>query len=191
MLVIQTLGAPGRLADWHCCSSHGAANILSSFSPFSSSSIGDPAHIPVVGFKHSPLYLSCSGRASQETATSGSCQYALLGIYNSVCFWWLYMGLIPRWGSLWTAFPLVSAPHFVSVTPLMGILFPLLRRIKESTLSIFFLSFMCFANCILGILSFWANIHLSVSAYQVTSLVTGLPHSGWYPPVTSSCLRIS
>jgi hypothetical protein len=26
------------------------------------------------------------------------------------------------------------------------------------------LIFLCFANCILGILSFWANIHLSVSA---------------------------
>jgi hypothetical protein len=37
---------------------------------------------------------------------------------------------------------------------------------------------LCFANCILGILSFWANIHLSVSAYQVTSFVIGLSHSG-------------
>jgi hypothetical protein len=36
------------------------------------------------------------------------------------------------------------------------------------------LIFLCFANCILGILSFWANIHLSVSAYQVTSFVIGL-----------------
>jgi hypothetical protein len=49
-----------------------------------------------------------------------------------------------------------------------GILFPILRRIKQSTLwSSFFLSFMCSANCILGILSFWANIHLSVSVYRV------------------------
>jgi hypothetical protein len=30
----------------------------------------------------------------------------------------------------------------------------------------------------LGILSFWANIHLSVSAYHVCSFVIGLPHSG-------------
>jgi hypothetical protein len=46
----------------------------------------------------------------------------------------------------------------------MGISFPILRRGKVSTLwSSFFLSFMCFASCILGILSFWANIHLSVS----------------------------
>ena len=27
-------------------------------------------------------------------------------------------------------------------------------------------------------LSFWANIHLSVTAYQVTSFMIGLPHSG-------------
>jgi hypothetical protein len=31
------------------------------------------------------------------------------------------------------------------------------------------LSFMCFTNCVLGILSFWANIHMSVSAYHVSS----------------------
>jgi hypothetical protein len=37
----------------------------------------------------------------------------------------------------------------------MGILFPILRRNEVSTLwSSFFLSFMCFANCIFGILSF-------------------------------------
>ena len=31
---------------------------------------------------------------------------------------------------------------------------------------------MCFANCILGVLSFWANIHLSVTAYHVCSFMT-------------------
>ena len=59
-----------------------------------------------------------------------------------------------------------------------GYLFPLLRRIEVSTLwSSFFLSFLCVLNCILGILSFWANIHLSVSdiscvffCYWLTSL---------------------
>jgi hypothetical protein len=50
----------------------------------------------------------------------------------------------------------------------MGILFPILRRSEISTLwSSFFLSFMCFANCILAILSFWANVCLSVSTYHV------------------------
>jgi hypothetical protein len=73
--------------------------------------------------------------------------------------------------------------NIVSVTPSMGILFPFLRRIKVSTLwSSFFLSFMCFANCVLDILSFWANIRLSMSAYYVCSFVIGLPHLGWYPP---------
>jgi hypothetical protein len=43
--------------------------------------------------------------------------------------------------------PSVSAPNFVSATPSMGILFPILRRSEVATLwSSFFLSFMCFAN---------------------------------------------
>jgi hypothetical protein len=55
----------------------------------------------------------------------------------------------------------------------------LLRRTEAPTLrSSFFLSFMWSVNCILGIWSFGANIHLSVSAYHVCSFVIGLPHSG-------------
>jgi hypothetical protein len=45
--------------------------------------------------------------------------------------------------------PFVSATNFVSVTPSMGVLFPILRRGKESTLGSSFLSFMCLANYIL------------------------------------------
>jgi hypothetical protein len=57
--------------------------------------------------------------------------------------------------------PSISALNFVFVTRSIGILFPILRRNEVSTLwSCFFLRFMCFANCILGILNFWANIHL-------------------------------
>jgi hypothetical protein len=83
----------------------------------------------------------------------------------------------PRWGSI--VIPSVSTPHFVSVAPSMGILFSILRRVEVPTLwSPFFLSFMCFANCILGILRFWTKFHLSVSAYHVCSFVIGLPHSG-------------
>jgi hypothetical protein len=66
------------------------------------------------------------------------------------------MGWILKWGSLWMVVPSVSAPNFVSVTPSMDILLPLLRKI----------------------LSFWTNIHLSVSAYYVCSFVIGLPHLG-------------
>jgi hypothetical protein len=102
------------------------------------------------------------------------------------------MGRIPRRGSLWMVFPSILSPNFVSVTPSMGILFPILRRNEVSTFwSSFFLSFMCFANCMLDILSFWANIHLSVSTYHVCSFVIGLPHSGCYPPDASICPRIS
>jgi hypothetical protein len=89
------------------------------------------------------------------------------------------MRWIPGWGSLWMVFPSVSAPNFVSVSPSMGILFPILRGSKVSTLwPFFFLSFMCFSNSTLDILSFWAKICLSVSAYHVCSFVIGLPHSG-------------
>jgi hypothetical protein len=46
-------------------------------------------------------------------------------------------------------------------------------------------------NCILVIWSLWANIHLSVCAYHVCSLVIGLPQPRWYFLVPSICLRIS
>ena len=77
------------------------------------------------------------------------------------------MGWIPGYGSLYMVHPFISAPIFVSVTPSMGVLFPILRRGKLSTLSMgvlfpilrrgkvstrwssFFLSFMCLATCIL------------------------------------------
>jgi hypothetical protein len=63
--------------------------------------------------------------------------------------------------------PSVSTPNFVSVTPSMGILFLILRRI----------------------LSFWASF--SVSAYHLSSLENGLPHSGKYPPDLFISPRIS
>jgi hypothetical protein len=103
------------LVGWYCCSSFGVANPFSSFSSFSNSSIGVPVLSPIVGWEHLPLYLSVSGWTSQETALSGSCHHTLLGICNSVWVWCLYMGWIPRWGSLWMAFPSVSAPQFVSI----------------------------------------------------------------------------
>jgi hypothetical protein len=54
----------------------------------------------------------------------------------------------------------------------VSILFSLLRRTEASTFwSSFFLSFIWSVNCIL---SFWANIHLSVSIYHVCSFVTVL-----------------
>jgi hypothetical protein len=169
--------ALGVLVSSYCCSSYRVADPFSSLGTFSSSSIGGPVFHPIDDYEHPLLYLPGTGKASQETAILGPFQQNLAGICNSVCIWWLIMGWIPGCGSLWMALPSVSAPNFVSVTHSMGILFPILRRNEVSTLwSSFFLSLMCFANCILGILSFWANVHISVSAYHVSSFVIGLPH---------------
>jgi hypothetical protein len=88
---------------------------FSSFLPSPNSSIGVPMLSPVVGCGHLHLYWSGSGRASQETTTSGSCRQAHLGISNSVWIWCLHVGWIP---SLWMAFPSVSAPLFVPIFPL-------------------------------------------------------------------------
>ena len=87
------------LVSSYCCSSYWAANPFSSLGPFSSSFIGDPMLSPMKGCEHSLLDLSGTGRASQETAISGSYQKNLVGICNSVWIWYLYMGWIPRWGS--------------------------------------------------------------------------------------------
>ena len=74
----------------------------------------------------------------------------LASVYNGVSVWKLILGWIPGNGSLQMVHPFVSAPNFASVTPSMGVLFPILRRGIVSTLqSSFFLSFMCLANCIL------------------------------------------
>jgi hypothetical protein len=151
------------------CSTYRVADPFSSLDAFSSSSIAGLGFYPIDDCEYLFLYLPVSGIASQDTALSGSLQQNLAGICNSFCIWWLIMWWIPRWASLWTVHPFVSALNFVSVTPSMGILFPIVRRNEVSTRRSSFLIFLCFANCILGILSLWANIYLSLSAYQVTS----------------------
>jgi len=83
----------------------------------------------------------------------------------------MYMEWIPRWGSLWMDFPSVSAPNFIPVSSPMSILLPLLRRIEASPpLLSLFLSFTWAVDYILGNLSFWGNVHLSLSAYHVCFL---------------------
>jgi hypothetical protein len=126
---------------------------------------------PIDNCEHPLLYLPGTGLAFHRTAISTSFQQNLAGICNSVCVWWLIMGWIPGLGTLWMVHPFIIAPNFVSVTPSMGILFPVLRRNEVSTRwSSFYFIFWRFANCILGIIGFWA--------YGVTSFVILLPHSG-------------
>ena len=59
----------------------------SALKSFSNSFIGDRVLSPVDDCKHPLLYLSGTGRASQGTAISGSCQQALIGLHNSVWVW--------------------------------------------------------------------------------------------------------
>ena len=123
----------GALVSSYCCSSYRIADPFSSMGTFSSSSIGGPVFHPIDGCEHPLLYLPGTGIASQETAISGSFQQNL-AICNCVCIWWLIMGWIPGWGSLWMVHPFVLAPNFVFLTPSMGILFHILRRNEVSTL---------------------------------------------------------
>jgi hypothetical protein len=71
------LGVLGGLVGQYCCSSYGVANPFSSFSTSPNSSIGISVFSPMVGCKHPHLYWLGSGRASQETAISGSCQQVI------------------------------------------------------------------------------------------------------------------
>ena len=80
-------GALGGLVGWYYSSSYGAVNPFSFFSTSSNSSIGYPMLSPMIVCQHLPPYLLGSGRASQETAISGSFQRALLGIHNKVWVW--------------------------------------------------------------------------------------------------------
>jgi hypothetical protein len=66
------------------------------------------------------LYLPDTGIAEQERAISGSCQQNLSDICNSIWVWWLILGWISRWGSLWIVHPFVLAPNFVSVFVFKG-----------------------------------------------------------------------
>ena len=154
MLIVQAIRS--SVNKWN--SNYRVADPFSSLGTFSSSSIGGPVFYPIDDCEHPLLYLPGTGIVSHQTAISESFEQNLAGIYNSVWVWWLIMGWIPGWGSLWMVHPFVLDPNLVSVTPSMGILFPILRRNKVSTRWPSFLIFLCFGSCILGILGFWANI---------------------------------
>ena len=91
-----------------------------------------PVFPPVDDCEHPFLYLPGTGKASQEIAISGSFQQNLAGVCNSVCIWWLIMGWTPGWGSLRMVHPFILALNFVSATPFMGVLFPILGRNEVS-----------------------------------------------------------
>jgi hypothetical protein len=69
---------------------------------------------PIDDCEYPLLYLPGTGIASQEIAISGSCQLNLAGICNSVWVWWIYMGWIPGWDSLWMVLSSVSALFIIA-----------------------------------------------------------------------------
>jgi|UPI00001C5612 hypothetical protein len=89
---------------------------------------------------------------------------------------------------------LFLSPYKVPSFPLIPVItfFSLICMIETSTLwSSYFLNFIWFMGYIVSILSFWATIYLTLSAYHVCSFVSRLPHSGLYFLVPSICLQIS
>jgi hypothetical protein len=115
----------------------------------------------MVSYEHPPLYLSGSSRASQETAISGFCQHALLGIHNSLCLITVY-GMDPQVGQSLDIFPSVSAPHFVSIiTPLCIFVTPSKKDLSNHTL----VSFLR-VSCGLWIVSWVFRTFGLISTYQ-------------------------
>ena len=68
------------------CSFYGAENPFNSLGLFSSSFIGDSVLIPMDDCEHPLLYLSGTGRASQETAISGS--FELISVLLTLLLLW-------------------------------------------------------------------------------------------------------
>ena len=143
-------GAQGILISSYCCSPYRVADPFSSLGTFSSSFFRGLVFHPIADCEHPLLYLPGTGRASQETTISGSCQQALVGIYNNVWVWWLFTEWISRWGSLWMVMPSVSALNFVSVTPSMGIFPPSKKDRSVHTLVFLLLEFHVFCKVYLG-----------------------------------------
>ena len=100
---------------WYCCSSYDVANLFSSFSPFSNSSIGGPV-----------LSKALAGPLSRQPYQV-SFSHDFFGIQDSVGVWWLYMGWNPMWYSLWMAFPL----YFIYIFAPVSILFPFLEELDH------------------------------------------------------------
>jgi hypothetical protein len=124
--------ALGVLVSLYCCSTYRVADPFSSLGTFSISSIGGPVIHPIDDCEHPLLYLPGTGIASLKTAITGSFQQNLADICTSVCVWWLIIGWPFGLGSLWMVHPFILAPNFVSVTPSMGVLFPILGRNEVS-----------------------------------------------------------
>ena len=109
----------------YCCSYYRVADPFSTLGIFSSLFIHFPELSPMDDWEHPLLYLSGTGRASQETAISGSCQPAHVAFHNPAWVWWLFMGLNHQVGqsldghsfSLYSTLCLCNSFHGCFVSP--------------------------------------------------------------------------
>jgi hypothetical protein len=110
--------------------------------------------------------------------------------------------IVPGFGNcIWDGSPGGTVSGWPFLESLLNTLSPYLplwvfhspSKKDQSTHTLVFLliELMWSVNCILVIWSFWASIHLPVSACRVSSFAIGLPHSVWYFLVLFMCLRIS
>ena len=114
------------------------------------------------GSLSNPRSLGLSRNYSSQPPNSCIFPFILLALWGS------HLSLPPHtWSCLHLSLLLpLSYPGPSLSMPPMIILFPFLSGIEISTLGPFFLlSFLCLVSCIMSILSFWANIHLSVIGY--------------------------
>jgi hypothetical protein len=173
--------ASGVLVSSYCYSTYKVADPYSSLGTFSSSSIGDPVVHPRADCEHPLLCLLGPGIASQETAISESFQQKSC-YYKQWC-----QHLEADYGMDPWIWQYLDGPSFCLSSKLClcnffdGCFVPNSKKGQSvHTLVFVLLQFHVFCKLYLvsWILSFWANIHLSVSAYHVSSFVIVLPHSG-------------
>ena len=127
-------GRSGVPVGSYCCSSYGAANPFSSLGTFSSSFTGDPVLVQWMTVSiHFCICQALTKPLRRKLYQASVSKHLLASTIVSgfgVCVW---DGSLSG-GSLWMAFPSFSALHFVSVSPPMGIVIPLLRGTEVSTL---------------------------------------------------------
>jgi hypothetical protein len=93
----------------------------------------------------------------QRQSLSGDIYIRLLSASTTIVSGFMYCIWDESPGGHWMTFPSVSAPYFVSVSPSMGILIPLLRRTEVFPLrSSLILCLRLSVNCMLDIPNFWA-----------------------------------
>jgi hypothetical protein len=104
------------MVGWYCCSFHEVANPFSSSSPSPTSSIWVSVLSPVFSVwlcTGQVLVVLLRGQLYQAPVNKRYLASAIVSVYG-VCRW----DGFPRWGSLWMAFPSVSAPLVVPLFPL-------------------------------------------------------------------------